>query len=139
MCLEGSAQRHNCISRTRREVLCTAFGPSEKAQKAIPLEQVIDHENIQCFRVNLTKRILRPVCDSQYGFVSTLRQLLGKEEEKALKMNYIWISGTEQQPSQPLSYCSWLESSPRKFPGGPVVRIFAFQCKGCRFDPWSGS
>ena len=59
-----SGQRHSLISRTRREVLCAAFGPSDKAQKAIPLEQGIDQENIQCFRVNLTKRILRPVCDS---------------------------------------------------------------------------
>ena len=24
------------------------------------------------------------------------------------------------------------------FPGGPLVET-AFQCRGCRFDPWSGS
>ena len=25
------------------------------------------------------------------------------------------------------------------FPGGPVVKTLGFQCKGRRFDPWSGN
>ena len=25
------------------------------------------------------------------------------------------------------------------FPGGPVVRTLYFQCRGLRFNPWSGS
>ena len=35
----------------------------------------------------------------------------------------------------------WTQSLRDKdFPGGPVVEISpAFQCRGCRFDPWSES
>ena len=26
----------------------------------------------------------------------------------------------------------------RNFPGGPIVKTLHFQCRGHRFDPWSG-
>lgn len=32
-----------------------------------------------------------------------------------------------------------LKKISRDFPGGPVVRIPHFQCRGCWFDPWSGN
>ena len=30
------------------------------------------------------------------------------------------------------------EGSDRDFPGGPVVKTMGSQCRGPRFDPWSG-
>ena len=30
-------------------------------------------------------------------------------------------------------------SNPRDFPGGPVVRTLHVQCRGPKFDPWSGN
>lgn len=48
---------HSHISRTRGEVVCVAFGPSYKAQNKTPLEHVIDCEDSQYFRGNLTKGI----------------------------------------------------------------------------------
>lgn len=62
------AQGHSHISRTRREVVCVAFGPSYKSQNRMLLEQVIDLEDIHYFRVNLTEGILRPMCDCPFGF-----------------------------------------------------------------------
>ena len=48
------------------------------------------------------------------AFVPILRQLLGREEEEALKLTYVSISGTKQLSSQPSSYCSWSELSARR-------------------------
>ena len=33
---------------------------------------------------------------------------------------------------------SWFINS-EEFSGGPVVKTLWFQCRECRFDPWSGS
>ena len=32
-----------------------------------------------------------------------------------------------------------LKGKKRDFPGGPVVKTAHFQCRRCRFDPWSGN
>ena len=32
-----------------------------------------------------------------------------------------------------------LVKTTRDFPGGPVVKTLSFQCRGHRFDPWSGN
>ena len=31
------------------------------------------------------------------------------------------------------------EINNRDFPGGPVAKILCSQCRGPRFDPWSGN
>lgn len=59
---------------------CAAFGPKDKAQKAIPSEQVTDNENIQCFRVTSQKE-----SSDLYvtvWFCSNFEAAVGKEEEK---------------------------------------------------------
>ena len=33
----------------------------------------------------------------------------------------------------------WGKPLLRDFPGGPVARTLSSQCRGPRFDPWSGS
>ena len=33
----------------------------------------------------------------------------------------------------------WLEKETRDFPGGPAAKTLSSQCRGPRFDPWSGS
>ena len=35
--------------------------------------------------------------------------------------------------------CLLIETIGWDFPGGPVVKTPHFQCKGHRFDPWSGN
>ena len=42
-------------------------------------------------------------------------------------------SGSGQRGDQPHSY-----KRPQNFPGGPVVKKSVRQCRGLRFDPWSG-
>lgn len=83
------AKGHSHISRTRGDVVCVVFGPSYKAQKRILLEQVTDHEDIQYFSVNFTEGILRLCMPVSLAFVLIFRQLLGREEEKTLKLTYI--------------------------------------------------
>ena len=34
---------------------------------------------------------------------------------------------------------SCLNRNSRDFPGGPVVKVLCLLCRGCRFNPWSGS
>ena len=34
-------------------------------------------------------------------------------------------------------YCT--STIPWDFPGGPVIKTLCFQCRGRRFDPWSGN
>lgn len=91
--LRGSlAKGHSRISRTRGDVVCGVFGPSYKALKGILLEQVTDHEDTQYFRVNFTEGILRLCMTVSLAFVLIFRQLLGRQEEKTLKLTYILVS-----------------------------------------------
>ena len=32
-----------------------------------------------------------------------------------------------------------LKNEVRDFPSGPVAKTLCFQCRGCRFNPWSGN
>ena len=43
----------------------------------------------------------------------------------------------EEHPGQ--RKASLVKTTRRDFPGGPVVKTLSFQCRGHRFDPWSGN
>ena len=32
-----------------------------------------------------------------------------------------------------------IENNDRDFPGGPMVKILCFQCRGCGFNSWLGN
>ena len=52
-----------------------------------------------------------------------------------LQQRLIWLSG--------FFFCltsdKWLEKENRDFPGGPAAKTLSSQCRGPRFNPWSGS
>ena len=59
---------------------------------------------------------------------------------------FIWQWTFLAWKSSMLSFFFWQEhpmflkeTCPGDFPGGPVVKTLSFQCKGCRFNPWSGN
>ena len=38
-----------------------------------------------------------------------------------------------------ISFYLFQDPLSREFPGGPVVRILRFHCRGPRFNPWMGN
>lgn len=66
------------------------------------------------------------------AFVPIVRQLLGREEEEALKLTYVSISGTKQLSSQPSSYCSWSELSPEEA-GRTAIKITVLMTRKKKF------
>lgn len=93
------AKGHSPISRTGRDAVGVAFGPTYKAQYGVLLEQVVDQVDVEYFRVNFTKGILRLYMTVSLALVLILSQLLRREEEEILKPTYVSISGTDSLPS----------------------------------------
>ena len=48
----------------------------------------------------------------------------------------VWQADSEGEFLPVLFHLLALESDPRDFSGGPVVRIWCFHCTGSGFNPW---
>ena len=81
----------------------------------------------------MTKSYILPTAPMKKDFwvVKCLMQGQKEEERQGLNLNLGFFKLMFLLPVVQ-------EGSNRDFPGGPVVKTTGSQCRGPRFDPWSG-